>query len=265
MSAPSTQIIDEKEQSVMHIKEELEAMYCHCSIRPIMYTWDWLKPIEELTYLCNMVRNKHEKSVQEAHLDSTLKLNMWLCSFMDLFSSIFTQACVVNDYLRAPSFSSKMQSRIKGLNDDLVQTFQNTMGPFSAADITVIIIISAVFMYHETKAVASTERQPEEQAVTVRRQDIQNGSGAEPSCINSKEMELICWGVPLPTRDAYDPVLYEASLDILLKKTAGLASAYKMQDIHKIQKWVPGSARTAGQTIQVCNAMRYPCDRCTTT
>eukprot|EP00727_Mastigamoeba_balamuthi_P012444 m51a1_g7822 hypothetical protein (265) ;mRNA; f:137277-138309 len=254
-----------------------------------------------------MVRNKHEKAVQEAHLDSTLELDMWLCSFMDLFSGIFTQACAANDYLRAPLFSSETQSRIKGLNDELVQTFReqicqhyndilreiksgtsreleailrrnasglsgmalymlmvhqgdkegkksfvavpiilvgkNTMGPFSAADIAVIAIISAVFMYHETKAAVSTGGQPEEQAITVRRQDIQNGGGAEPSHINSKEMKLICQGVPLPARDPSDPALYEASLDILLEKTAGLASMYKKQDVRKIQKWVPAVPR----------------------
>eukprot|EP00727_Mastigamoeba_balamuthi_P000679 m51a1_g10608 hypothetical protein (388) ;mRNA; f:41934-43428 len=328
MSAPSTQIIDEEEQPVMHTKEELEAMYRHCSIRPIMRTWDWLEPIEELTYLRNMVRNKHEKAVQGAHLDSTLELDMWLRSFMDLFSGIFTQACAANDYLRAPSFSSETQSRIKGLNDELVQTFREQirqhyddilreiesgasreleailrrnasglsgmamymlmahqgdkegkksfvaapiilvgsaggvfgglvmeyfqpnvygaivggiLGTIVAADIAVIAIISAVFMYHETKAAASTGGQPEEQAIAVRRQDIQNGGGAEPSRINSKEMELICRGVPLPSRDPSDPALYEASLDILLEKTAGLASAYKKQDVRKTQKWVPGN------------------------
>eukprot|EP00727_Mastigamoeba_balamuthi_P000200 m51a1_g10177 hypothetical protein (163) ;mRNA; f:75229-75916 len=99
-------------------------------------------------------------------------------------------------------------------------------------------------MYHETKSVASTGGQPKEQAVAVRRQNIQNGGEAELSCINSKEMELICQGVLLPTRDPSDPALYEASLDILLKKTADLASVYKKQDVHKIQKWVPGTEST---------------------
>eukprot|EP00727_Mastigamoeba_balamuthi_P001666 m51a1_g11497 hypothetical protein (121) ;mRNA; f:2860-3473 len=58
----------------MHTKEELEAMNHHCSIWPIMHMWDWLEPIEELTYLHNMMRNKHEKAVQGAHLatESTL-------------------------------------------------------------------------------------------------------------------------------------------------------------------------------------------------